>query len=531
MSANDCSTNVNTDANNCGRCGNVCPTGNGIQSDVCTSGSCDITCDSGFVECFGQCFNAPNCTAVEPFNADEIKTMIGFFLKNINIDGQGGVCASPSTSQPDYFYHWQRDSAISMREYMHTHNLSEYLADMQSYVQWVLKVQFDSDPNGIDIRGEPKFYLPGGACYDQGWLRPQNDGCALRAATLIEFCQVLLANGMKSYVTQYLWNGDATKPGIARDLDYVIQHWADDAGDPWEEVRGQVFFEKFAARRAMLLGAQIATTFGDDTLAATYTATAQQIVASINSLHWDPSLGIIQEVPATRPLDSAVHLGILYSHMGDGYLDPSSQEAQSSIAVLVDSFANYTDFSINAKDDALGLPGLLVGRYLNDNYNGGNTSQPGGGNPWILCTAALGEFFYTAAELHVTKGAIAFTEYNRRFFEIAVEMSSFGRHAIGYEVAGYTDAKLLSAIVPGSVVTAKGNADTFKALMHALTLTGDGIMLRLHHHIEPLGLHCPEELNKDTGESQGAQDLTWSYGTIFGAVVARDKAMAGIRSL
>ena len=30
-------------------------------------------------------------------------------------------------------------------------------------------------------------------------------------------------------------------------------------------------------------------------------------------------------------------------------------------------------------------------------------------------------------------------------------------------------------------------------------------MLRLHHHIEPLALHCPEELNKDTGESQGAQ--------------------------
>ena len=56
--------------------------------------------------------------------------------------------------------------------------------------------------------------------------------------------------------------------------------------------------------------------------------------------------------------------------MGDGYLDPSSQEAQSSIAVLVDSFANYTTFSINAKDDAAGLPGLLVGRYLNDNYNG-----------------------------------------------------------------------------------------------------------------------------------------------------------------
>jgi glucoamylase len=109
-------------------------------------------------------------------------------------------------------------------------------------------------------------------------------------------------------------------------------------------------------------------------------------------------MGIIQEVPSIRPLDSAVHLGILYSHMGDGYLDPSSQEAQSSIGVLVDSFANYSaTFTINAKDDAAGLPGLLVGRYLNDNYNGGNSSQPGGGNPWILTTASLGEFFYTGA--------------------------------------------------------------------------------------------------------------------------------------
>ena len=37
------------------------------------------------------------------------------------------------------------------------------------------------------------------------------------------------------------------------------------------QVRGQVFFAKFAARRAMLLGAQLATTFGDSQLAATYT--------------------------------------------------------------------------------------------------------------------------------------------------------------------------------------------------------------------------------------------------------------------
>lgn len=44
--------------------------------------------------------------------------MEGFFLANINIDGKGGVVASPSTSEPNYYYHWQRDGAISMRELM-----------------------------------------------------------------------------------------------------------------------------------------------------------------------------------------------------------------------------------------------------------------------------------------------------------------------------------------------------------------------------------------------------------------------------
>ncbi len=67
--------------------------------------------------------------------------MMVFFEKNLNIDGQGGVCASPSTSQPDYYYHWQRDSAISMRQYMHMHTFSDYQKFMDAYVQWTLRVR------------------------------------------------------------------------------------------------------------------------------------------------------------------------------------------------------------------------------------------------------------------------------------------------------------------------------------------------------------------------------------------------------
>ncbi len=44
-------------------------------------------------------------------------------------------------------------------------------------------------------------------------MRPQNDGPALRAATLIEYANALIAAGQKAYVTQYLWNSDVTQPG------------------------------------------------------------------------------------------------------------------------------------------------------------------------------------------------------------------------------------------------------------------------------------------------------------------------------
>ncbi len=51
---------------------------------------------------------------------------------------------------------------------------------VKSYAQWVLRNQALKDPNGIDIRTEPKFELPNGEVFTGGWCRPQNDGPGLR---------------------------------------------------------------------------------------------------------------------------------------------------------------------------------------------------------------------------------------------------------------------------------------------------------------------------------------------------------------
>lgn len=158
--------------------------------------------------------------------------------------------------------------------------------------------------------------------------------------------------------------------------------------------------------------------------------------------------------------------------MGDGFLDPGTDKVQSSVSVLINSFKSYAPFTINPADDAKNIPGLLVGRYLNDVYNGGNSSQPGGGNPWILCTCSLAEIFYRAAEMHAKRGMVNLTDLNVGFFNNAYELSAFGRHASGYE-SGIVDDELVASIKAGNVVSSEGNPALFRAYMNMLTLSGE----------------------------------------------------------
>lgn len=53
-----------------------------------------------------------------PFTNNQVTLMYSYFLANINIEGKGGVVASPDRMVPgggSYYYHWARDGALSMR--------------------------------------------------------------------------------------------------------------------------------------------------------------------------------------------------------------------------------------------------------------------------------------------------------------------------------------------------------------------------------------------------------------------------------
>jgi glucoamylase len=460
-----------------------------------------------------------SCDDVAPFSGEEIKKIVGYFMNNIDINGGGQVAAATSKQFPNYWYHWARDSALSLYQMMNALPQSEYDIHMKHYVNWAFnRLQNLSCNAGVDVRGEPKFNLDG-TCFTDGWMRPQNDAAGLRSITMVRYAYVLLSSGQKDFVTSSMYRTDESQNGIKKDLAYAQQIWNQPSGDPWEEVRGQILFEKLASRRGLLEGAKLADTLGDSAASAQYRKVAAEIAQDILTNHWNGEKGIFMELPNTRELDSATHLGLIYGDFEDGFLDATNEKVQSSISVLIDSFSNNY-FQINTKDDEAKIPGILVGRYLNDVYNGGNPQQPKDGNPWILCSASLAEMFYRAARSYGASGTIEITETNANFWKNVRQLSTYAS-SMGIDVT----------LTPGTVYTASRDTVKFRSILNALITSGDGILNRIRYHVEGVDFHMAEEINKDNGAPQGAENLTWSYGTVIGAMEARKGALKAYQSL
>jgi glucoamylase len=268
--------------------------------------------------CFYKKGDSPSCPiaykspGTPPFSTSEVATMRSYFLNNINIKGSGAVVAAPDYNTPggSYYYHWERDGALSMGALLSTAaSVDDVRTEMDAYVGWVSRVQQEVDPHGQSVLAEPKYMIPNGSVYAGGWCRPQNDGPGLRSKTLIEYASVVMAeeqkdlqNGTLTTKTRSTYSSADLWTLIQIDLDWQAANWDANGCDLWEEIRSDDFFwNRFTIRAALTKGAAFATKQGDSTRASTYSNAASKVAATLEAHYQD---GYVQEATA-RPKDAA----------------------------------------------------------------------------------------------------------------------------------------------------------------------------------------------------------------------------------
>ena len=64
VSAHDCNIDSSSDIDHCGACGTMCPPAGsaGVVSSKCVNAACQITCDAGFLLCYGKCVKTAKCS-------------------------------------------------------------------------------------------------------------------------------------------------------------------------------------------------------------------------------------------------------------------------------------------------------------------------------------------------------------------------------------------------------------------------------------------------------------------------------------
>jgi glucoamylase len=420
-------------------------------------------------------------------------------LANIGPTGaaSGSVIASPSKANPNYFKTWIRDAALTMDTVITLYQLSLSKHDQNIYYQKLMDYidfsrQNQTTPNLSGGLGEPLFNADGSA-YTQGWGRPQNDGPAIRAYVLTRLAQILLSEGKANVVSQKLYRAEIPAYTVIKsDLEYVAHHWDETCFDLWEEVHGYHFFTRMVQRRAMLDGADLADRLNDGGAATYYRQQAQLIEAKLLS-QWDDSKQIFVATVGrdggldykSSGLDASVIVAILQGDRGDGFLPITDDRVLSTAAHLASTFQNL--YPINQSG-----PGIAIGRYPEDHYDGYSTS--GLGNPWVLLTDAFAQFYYRAANRFSNANQIAMTDKNVGFFNALLPSAHFSS---------------------GQIVRASDNL--FGQITTALRQQGDAYLNCTKYHTGSDGA-LAEEMNRYNGYMQGAANLTWSDDSLLEAV-------------
>jgi glucoamylase len=426
------------------------------------------------------------------------------------------VLASPVLAaydpDPDYFFHWFRDSAIvidalraasadGLEKRIAVERLREFaefsrslrgldgrelLRDgrfrekvQPSFLQYVRPDDELAAVFGDTVLAEARVN-PDGTLDFTRWARPQNDGPALRVLALTRWrdAQPNLDETPRAAMLEL----------VIGDLDFIHSHASERSFDIWEEEFGYHYYTQLVQAEALARGAEWLAETGDASRARSCGSAANELARNLDA-YWSAAdgyyrsrTGVVGGV-AEKALDIAVILGVLHAGRAKGAHSVLEPRAQATLTALEDMFD--AGYAIN-RERPPDL-GPAMGRYANDVYFGGN--------PWYLATLAAAEFYFRLAIALLSGAEMAATDENARF----------RRRLIAADGAQRSQAFAAAAFERG---------DTFMRTVQAYT---------------PASGDLSEQFDRTTGAQTSAKHLAWSYAAFITAAESRRRAAQAIR--
>jgi glucoamylase len=407
----------------------------------------------------------------------------------------GSIVASPVLASwdpdPDYFFHWFRDSAIVIdavrllyeagqlgaealthfADFVHF-SLSLTALDGRTLVelpQWRSKVM----PDFVQyLRGDDLLTVSGNAVYADTrvnpdgsldisrWTRPQHDGPPLRALTVLRWLRTLRdqrARATETVSADTLADADRL---LRTDLALTAAHWREPSLDIWEEELGQHYFTLRVAAAALNEGAEWLRAAGEATEATALRTEAAIIRATLDRF-WFPDASYYRSrdmpagVTSTKMLDISVILAAVHAGGDDETHSVRDARMHTTLAKLEQLFDSL--YPINRDRPRQRAPAM--GRYQGDVYFSGGA--------YYFSTLGAAEFCFLAG----------------------------------------------AAAVPGSGMRAKwiAHGDEFLETVRAFTPTSGDLS---------------EQFDQRTGEQTSAKHLAWSYAGFISCIAARRAVLA-----
>ncbi len=416
---------------------------------------------------------------------------------------------------PDYFFHWQRDSAVVVdalrhliRDEAHSEvgmlHCKEFLAlsdalneldggaflkqaaDFRKNVEpfFLQYVRDDSDLShiyGDRVLGEPRFN-PDATLDISKWNRPQHDGPALRALALMRLWAQDVMDAADRVLMRKL---------ILTDLGFLARRWREPSFDIWEEELGAHYTTlllQFAALEDGALWAGRADVAALE-FAQTCHMASKEIAAALDEF-WSPVKGyylsrrsVESGVPG-KDLDFAVVLGVVHAARTAGAHSVLDVKVMATLSRLEELFDACYPINFMRPDNR----GPAMGRYAGDTYFSGGA--------YYFSTLGAAEFYYALAEAMASGAALPVAAENEEFL-LRLGLS-----------------KTRSGLSP------QMQREHFEILLNR----GDQFMATVAAFTPPSG-ELSEQFDQKSGAQTSAKTLTWSHAAFISAAARRKAAL------